>query len=144
MVAAKGVEIYPLEAIQGQMAQFYTPQSSDETMLVRIPGCICNSLFVHRSQTDQLLPVRGSFVLAVLENRTYRYIPMNAQQPQAVKIPPGVPHGAINPNDTSCLLVNAVLRHRPPHARDYVPIEPPVPYDVDAARAQLQATQVAC
>lgn len=67
------IEIQPLESIQGGMAQFYTPQSSNETMLVQIPPGAIDKLFVHRFQTDQLLVVRESFVLVILHNRQYRY-----------------------------------------------------------------------
>jgi len=39
------------------MIDFYTPQSSHETMLVQIPPEI-DDLFVHKSQTDQILLVK--------------------------------------------------------------------------------------
>lgn len=68
------VEIFPLESIKGGMAEFYAPQSSHETMLVNIPAQTIDDLFVHRTQTDQLLVVQGSFVLVVLQNRKYQYI----------------------------------------------------------------------
>lgn len=131
------VEIFPLESIKGGMAEFYTPQSSHETMLVNIPAQTIDDLFVHQTQTDQLLVVRGSFILVVLQNRKYQYIPLSEAQPQVVKIPPGVPHGAINLNDSPCVLVNAVLRHRSAIEQDYRPIRRPIPYDIDIAH-QLQ------
>lgn len=84
------------------MAQFYTPQSSHETMLVQIPAGTIDDLFVHRYQTDQILVVRGSFVLVVLSDRQYQYIPLSEHQPQVVTIPPGVPHGAINLSGEPC------------------------------------------
>ena len=59
-----------IESIQGGMAEFYTPQSSDETMVVKVPANTIDDLFVHKHQTDQLLVVRGSFVLVVLYNKT--------------------------------------------------------------------------
>ncbi|MBE9115568.1 dTDP-4-dehydrorhamnose 3,5-epimerase [Lusitaniella coriacea LEGE 07157] len=132
------IEIHLLESIQGGMAQFYTPQSSNETMLVQIPPGAIDKLFVHRFQTDQLLVVRESFVLVVLHNRQYRYVYLSETQPQAVKIPPGVPHGAINLNSRPCLVVNAVLRHGAPHPKDYRPIEPPFPYDLERVRTLLK------
>lgn len=131
------VEIFPLQSIKGGMAEFYTPQSSHETMLVNIPAQTIDDLFVHRTQTDQLLVVRGSFILVVLQNRKYQYIPLSESQPQVVKIPPGVPHAAINLSDSSCVLVNAVLRHSSPIEQDYRPIRRPIPYDIDIAH-QLQ------
>jgi hypothetical protein len=132
------VEIRPLKSIQGGMAQFYTPQSSHETMLVQIPAATIDDLFVHRFQTDQLLVVRGSFVLVVLQNRRYQYIPLSEKQPVVVKIPPFVPHGAINLSVEACVLVNAVLRHGTPHQRDYQPLRLPFPYDLEAAQLSLK------
>lgn len=132
------VEVRPLESIQGGMAQFYTPQSSHETMLVQIPAATIDDLFVHRFQTDQILVVRGSFVLVVLQNRRYQYIPLSEEQPTVVKIPPFVPHGAINLSVECCVLVNAVLRHGTPHQRDYQPLKLPFPYDLEAAQLSLK------
>ncbi len=119
------------------MAEFYTPQSSHETMLVQVPAGARDDLFVHHFQTDQLLVVRGNFVLVVLQNRKYRYIAVSENQPAVVKIPPGVPHGAINLSSEPCLVVNAVLRHGAVSERDYRPIKPPFPYDLKAAKAAL-------
>ncbi|MGK7877650.1 MAG: cupin domain-containing protein [Xenococcaceae cyanobacterium] len=138
----KGISIRPLESIQGGMAQFYTPQSSNETMLVQIPAGTVDDLFVHRFQTDQLLVVRGSFILVVLQNRQYQYIPLSERQPQVVTIPPGVPHGAINLNQEPCLLVNAVLRHGVALERDYRPLKRPFPYDLALAKAQLEKLEI--
>lgn len=133
-----GVSIRHLESIQGGMAQFYTPQSSNETMLVQVPPGTIDELFVHRYQTDQLLVVRGGFTLVVLHNRQYQYIPLSEYHPQVVTIPPGVPHGAINLDAEPCFLVNAVLRHGPVHERDYRPLKPPLPYDLSkVVRAEL-------
>jgi len=137
MALAKQVEVTQLESIQGGIAQFYTPQASDETMLVQMPANSVDDLFVHRHQTDQLLVVRGSFVLVILENRRYRYIPLSEQVPQLAKVPIGVAHGSINFSDQPCILVNAVLRHGPVLERDYRPIKPPHPYDLDQARLVL-------
>ena len=103
MGLTKKIEIRPLEAIKGGMAEFYTPQSSDETMLVQIPPQTIDDLFVHRFQTDQILVVRGSFVLVVLQNRQYQYIPLSDRSPTVVTIPPGVLHGAINLSAEPCL-----------------------------------------
>lgn len=132
------VEVRPLESIQGGMAQFYTPQSSHETMLVQIPAATVDDLFVHRFQTDQILVVRGSFVLVVLQNRRYQYIPLSEEQPTVVKIPPFVPHGAINLSIDYCVLVNAVLRHGTAHQRDYQPLKRPFPFDLEAAQLSLK------
>jgi dTDP-4-dehydrorhamnose 3,5-epimerase-like enzyme len=133
MGLTRQIEIIPLQSIKGGMAEFYTPQSSHETMLVNIPPDTIDDLFVHRAQTDQLLVVRGSFVLVILQNRKYQYIPLSEAQPQVVKIPPGVPHGAINLSEAPCVLVNAVLRHGDPIEQDYRPIRRPIPYDIETA-----------
>lgn len=134
----QGIEVRQLESIKGGMAEFYTPQSSHETMLVQIPPGTLDDLFVHRFQTDQLLVVRGSFVLVGLRNRCYQYIPLSEHKPMVVTIPPGVPHGAINLSAEPCVLVNAVLRHGPAYERDYNPMKPPFPYDLDAVLATVR------
>ena len=138
MALVRQIEISPLEAIESGMAQFYTPQSSHETMLVRIPPHAIDDLFVHHFQTDQLLCVRGDFTLVVLQNRQYRYVPLSQEAPCIVRVPPGIPHGAINLSDRPCLLVNAVLRRGPVHPKDYTPIPPPFPYDLQQARTVLE------
>ncbi|MGB7439711.1 MAG: hypothetical protein WA919_01470 [Coleofasciculaceae cyanobacterium] len=131
------IEVRQLESVKGGMTEFYTPQSSHETMLVQIPPGTIEELFVHRFQTDQLLVVRGSFVLVVLQNRCYRYIPLSEAQPVIAKIPPGILHGAINLNSEPCVLVNAVLRHGLVHEQDYRPRRKPFPYDLEEAQAKL-------
>jgi hypothetical protein len=124
-----------LESIQGGMALFYTPQSSHETMLVEIPAQCIDDLFVHHFQTDQLLVVKGSFVLVVLQNRRYQYLYLTENNPQVITIPPGIPHGAINLTSQPCLLVNAVLRHGGTHPKDYQPIPKPFPYNLETIRS---------
>ncbi len=133
----RGVTIQPIESIQGGMAEFYTPQSSNETMVVKVPANVIDDLFVHKKQTDQLLVVRGSFVLVVLYNKQYQYIPLSEDVPQVAIIPRGILHGAINFENRDCLLVNAVLRNGEPSARDYQPLPKPFPYDLEQARASL-------
>lgn len=134
-----GITLQKIESIQGGMAEFYTPQSSDETMVVKVPANTIDDLFVHKRQTDQLLVVRGSFVLVTLYNREYQYIPLSEKIPQVVTIPRGVLHGAINFEDQDCLLVNAVLRHGKPHEKDYLPMKKPFPYDLGKAKSILDS-----
>ena len=134
----QGVTVETIKSIQGGMAEFYTPQSSDETMVVKVPANTIDDLFVHKHQTDQLLVVKGSFVLVVLFDRQYQYIPVSEAIPQVVTIPKGVLHGSINLSDRDCLLVNAVLRHGEPTQRDYQPVVRPFPYDIAQARSSLQ------
>lgn len=132
-----GIKLQKIESIQGGMAEFYTPQSSDETMIVKVPAKTIDDLFVHKQQTDQLLVVKGSFVLVVLYNKEYQYIPLSEKVPQVVTIPRGILHGAINFEERDCLLVNAVLRHGEPQSRDYQPIKKPFPYDLAKAESTL-------
>lgn len=131
------ISIRSLESIEAGTTRFYTPQSSDETMLVNISAGSVEDLFVHRYQTDQLLLVKGSMTLVILSNRQYEYIYLNENYPQVVTIPPGVPHSAINLSNENCLLVNAVIRHGPAHPKDYQPIKPPFPYDFNKATQKL-------
>ena len=138
----QGVTLQTIKSIQGGMAEFYTPQSSDETMVVKVPAKTIDDLFVHKHQTDQLLVVRGSFVLVVLYDRAYQYIPLSEDLPQVVTIPRGVLHGSINFSDRDCLLVNAVLRHGEPSERDYQPVARPFPYDLEKAKLSLQDSSV--
>jgi dTDP-4-dehydrorhamnose 3,5-epimerase-like enzyme len=107
-------------------------------MVVKVPANTIDDLFVHRHQTDQLLVVRGSFVLVILYNRQYQYIPLSAKVTRVVTIPPGILHGSINLADEDCLLVNAVLRHANPHAKDYQPVPKPFPYKIEEAQLSLQ------
>jgi hypothetical protein len=136
MALKKQIYIRSLESIQGGMAEFYTPQASDETMLVKVPAGVHDDLFVHRFQTDQLLVVRGSFILVVLLNRQYQYIHLCDRTPQVVTIPPGILHGSINPYEEDCMVINAVLRHGEPSERDYLPRPKPFPYDLSKALTQ--------
>ncbi|MEO1432567.1 MAG: dTDP-4-dehydrorhamnose 3,5-epimerase [Cyanobacteria bacterium J06632_19] len=131
----RDIKIQYLESIKGGMTNFFTPQTSDETVLVKIPGNTIEDLFVHKSQTDQLLVVKGRFVLVTLINKQYQYIPLSDEYPAVVTIPPGVLHGAINVNSEPCVVVNALLRHREAQKLDYVTRGRPFPYDLEAAEA---------
>lgn len=61
MSSVTGIEICPLTSVKGGEIDFYTPQTSHETMLVEVPPGTIDDLFVHKSQTDQLLVVKGRF-----------------------------------------------------------------------------------
>jgi hypothetical protein len=82
--------------------------------------------------------VKGSFVLVVLYDRQYQYIPLTEEFPRVVTIPQGILHGSINLSDRDCLLVNAVLRHGASNPRDYQPVARPFPYDLAQAKLSLQ------
>lgn len=137
MSLVKRIEIRPLASVKGGMTEFYTPQSSHETILVQIPPKTTDDLFVHKSHTDQLFVVKGSFILVTLINKCYQYMPLSEHQPMVVTIPPGVLHGAINLASEPCVLVNALLRHHPANERDYQPWQRPFPYNIAAAEAML-------
>jgi len=137
MSSARGIEIRQLTATKGGMTDFYTPQSSDETILVQIPPNTVEDLFVHKAQTDQLLVVKGRFVLVTLINRQYEYLVLSDRQHIVVTIPPGVLHGAVNLDPEPCVVINAVLRHGAANARDYIPRQRPFPYDLVTAQRLL-------
>ena len=134
MSLSKGVEIHHLTSVKAGMIQLYTPQASHETMLVQIPANTIDDMFVHKYQTDQLMVVRGNFILVILHNGKYQYIPLSDAAPQVVTIPPLVPHSAINIGDDSCMLINAVIRHGQSHPSDYRPLKAPFPYDLPQAQ----------
>ncbi len=143
MSKIRGIEIRYLESIKGGMTKFFTPQASDETVLVQIPANTAEDLFVHKSQTDQLLVVKGLLVLVTFINKQYQYIPLSEKYPAVVTIPPGVLHGAINTSSEPCVIVNAVLRHREPQKLDYVTRGKPFPYDLEAAEAAWNELEAA-
>lgn len=135
---SKGLEICPLnpgekEENRGVKEHLF----SQETMLVTIEPGTVEELFVHHYQTDQLLVVQGAVVLVVLQNRNYQYIVMSDCEPVVVKIPPGIPHGVINPTAKPCIMLNGVLRHGAAHERDYRPQKRPFPYDMEAVKTRL-------
>jgi dTDP-4-dehydrorhamnose 3,5-epimerase-like enzyme len=129
MSLSKGVEVHSLTSAKAGMIKFYTPQSSNETMLVQVPPNTIDDMFVHKYQTDQLMVVRGSFILVILHDGKYQYMLLSEAEPQVVTIPPGVPHSAINISKEPCMLINAVIRHGRSHPADYRPLKAPFPYD---------------
>lgn len=121
MTRLRRVEILPLERSRSGHALFSAPCPSDETLIAEIPPERACELFCHRHQTDQLMVLRGAIDLVVLENRRLHGITLREDEATWVRIPPGVPHGAINRGRTPALVVNAVLRHGPSDPRDYRP-----------------------
>ncbi len=133
MALTRRVELVPLERTASGNALFSQAQPSDETLIADLAPHQPVSLFCHRRQTDQLILLRGSLELVVLEDGRLLRIPLREDEPVLVRIPPGVPHGAVNSSRRYATVVNAVLRHGPPDPRDYKPR--PLPY---ALRAQWQ------
>ncbi|MCD8485232.1 cupin domain-containing protein [Kamptonema cortianum] len=138
-----GVEICPLDrVVQSGNTIVEPPLLSHETTLVTIAPGTVEDLFVHHYQTDQLLVVQGSVVLVALLDRQYQYILLRGEQPTLVKIPPGVPHGAINLSQKSCVAINSILRHGPVCDRDYRPVKKPFPYELSLVRELLTGLSI--
>lgn len=134
--ATRGVEICPVD--QAGVKEFQIPSSHETTLVYIAPGTI-EDLFVHHSQTDQLLVVRGQAVLTILQEGQYQYILLSDRDLRVVKIPPGIPHGAINLTSEPCIAINSVIRHSPPHAKDYQPLPVHKPYNLDLVSTLLEA-----
>ncbi len=121
MALARQVEILPLQRTAAGSNIFSAPQISHETLIAEVGTANNCELFCHRRQTDQLMVLRGSVDLVLLQNGGLRRIRLREDEASWVRIPPGVPHGVINHGSTPAVLVNAVLRHGPPDPRDYRP-----------------------
>ena len=81
------------------------------------PRVYCKSLR-HRYQTDQLLELRGAIEL-IVPDRCSRRFHLRADRATWQRIPPAIPHAAMNRGDDPALVVHAVLRHGPRDPRDY-------------------------
>ncbi|MBD2137299.1 cupin [Anabaena sp. FACHB-1237] len=134
MTCSKSINIQKLESMKVGMVSFYSLANSNQTTLVHIAGNFIDNMFVHRHQTDQLLVVKGQILITSLHKREYQYIFLSEREPKIITIPPGVLHGAINLSEEPCLIVNAVLHHGQTNEKDYRPIKPPLPYDIDWAQ----------
>ncbi|MCT0226113.1 cupin domain-containing protein [Synechococcus sp. CS-1328] len=121
MGLARYVELLPIQRSFSGRTLFSEPQASDETLIAEVGTDRIDELFCHRNQTDQLMVLRGSIDLVVLQQKRLHRITLREDEPSLVRIPPGVPHGAINRGRTPALVVNAVLRHGPNDPRDYRP-----------------------
>jgi mannose-6-phosphate isomerase-like protein (cupin superfamily) len=100
---------------------FSEPLPSDETLIAEIAPTHTGELFCHRRQTDQLMVIKGELQLVVVEQGGLRQLTLREGDGTWVRIPPGVPHGAINRGRSPVLVVNAVLRHGDTDPRDYQP-----------------------
>ncbi|MCP9926996.1 cupin domain-containing protein [Cyanobium sp. CH-040] len=121
MALSRRIELAPVSHNRAGATLFSEPLPSDETLIAEIGTDTSGTLFCHRRQTDQLRVLRGAFDLLVLEDRRLRRITLREDEPTWVRIPPGVPHGAINRGTTPAVVVNAVIRHGPSDPRDYRP-----------------------
>ncbi len=134
MSLSKGVEIHHLTSIKAGMLDFYDAKTSHETMLVGVPPNTVDDFFVHKYQTDQLMAVRGNFIIIILHDGKYQYVSLSEAKPEVITIPRMVPHAAINLGSEPCMLINGVIRHGKPHPLDYRPIKAPFPYDLNLMR----------
>ena len=128
------VEILPLNSSQAGSTLFSSPQPSDATLIATVGTTPAHELFCHRKQTDQLLLLQGAVDLVVLHNKQLHTIAMRVENACWVRIPPGIPHGAINRGGSPALMVNAVQRHGEPDARDYRPLPIPMSLQQDWIR----------
>ena len=121
MSSHRPVEILPRSDLQAGVAFFSDPLPSDATLIAEVPSSEQPQLFCHRRQTDQLMVLRGSIDLIVVQDRQLYRITLREDEATWVRIPAGVPHGAINRSCEATVMVNAVLRHGPSDPRDYRP-----------------------
>ena len=136
MALRHSVEVLTSSGSPAGLAFFHAPMPSDETLIAELAPTARPELFCHRHQTDQLMVLRGSIDLVVLQNRQLHCITLREDEATWVRIPPCVPHGAINRGRTAALLVNAVVRHGCGDARDYLPR--PLPRAMTAAWMAMQ------
>ena len=138
MSPLRRIELFPGRPSQSGSTLFSQPLPSDETLIAEVHRSSRGELFCHRYQTDQLLVISGSLDLIVLQQKCLRCIHLREDESTWVRIPPGVPHGAINRGSRPALVVNALLRHGPSDVRDYQPR--PIPRALAQAWRDLQAT----
>jgi hypothetical protein len=129
------VTLIPCDAHRSGATVFGTPQPSDETMIAEVGPATAAELYCHRHQTDQLMVLRGSLDLIVLQEGRLERIRLRDDGATWLRIPPGVPHGAINRGPRPAVVVNAVLRHGPSDPRDYR--ARPIPAALASAWAEL-------
>jgi hypothetical protein len=137
MALSRRVEIVPCHGSMAGATLFSSPRPSDETLIAEVGTSRHGELFCHRRQTDQLMVLRGCIDLVVLQERRLNRITLREDEAAWVRIPPGVPHGAINRGRQPAVVVNAVLRHGPSDPRDYRPR--PVPQALIGDWAALMA-----
>ena len=140
MAQCRSVEILTSHGACVGLAFLRQPLASNETLIAEVAPSTRAELFCHRHQTDQLMVLRGGIDLIVLQDKQLRRIALREDEPTWVRIPPGVPHGAINRGPVPAIVVNAVLRHRPSDGRDYQ--TRPVPVAFAAEWAHLHRDQV--
>ena len=104
MALVRRIEVQPLMGEQAGTLFFSAPRRSDETLIAEVApwrGEAAHDidLYCHRFQTDQLMVLKGSIELLVLQERTLRRLTLREDEATWVRIPPGVPHGPSDPRD---------------------------------------------
>jgi hypothetical protein len=141
MAFQRPITVLPRQVSQSGTLLVSTPLPSDETQIAEVCSRTGGELFCHRRQTDQLMVLRGAIDLIVLQAGILRRITLREDEGTWVRIPPGVPHGAINRGRQPAVVVNAVLRHGPSDPRDYRPR--PVPAALAPTWAAIAASATA-
>ncbi len=100
------VALIPCDSHRSGATLFGAPRPSDETMIAEVGPATAAELYCHRYQTDQLMVLRGSLDLIVLQEGRLRRISLRDDAATWVCIPPGVPHGAINRGQRPAVVVN--------------------------------------
>ena len=113
------VAVIPWQGCRSGATVFGAPRPSDETMIAEVSDSAAGELYCHRHQTDQLMVLRGWLDLIVVQAGRLQLITLRDDEATWVRIPPRVPHGAINRGSRPAVVVNAVLRHGPSDPRDY-------------------------
>lgn len=119
MRTSRSIELLSARSTASGSTVLSEPLASDETLIAEVRSSDRGELFCHRFQTDQLQVISGSLDLIVLQDRRLRCIHLREDEPIWLRIPPGVPHGAINRSSRPAVVVNAVLRHGASDPRDY-------------------------
>ncbi|MAN20136.1 MAG: hypothetical protein CMN94_10280 [Synechococcus sp. EAC657] len=133
----QNIEIFQCTSHDSGTAFFSDPLLCDETLIAEVKPSLHSDLYCHRNQTDQLMVLRGSLDLMILQNKTFKCIHLCDSERLWVRIPPFIPHAAINRTSESVMLVNAVRRHGPVDSRDYKPR--PIPNLLKQEWHRLQA-----
>ena len=132
------IEVFQSFSHESGVAFFSDPLLCDETLIAEVKPSLNSDLYCHRNQTDQLMVLRGSLDLIILQNKTFECVHLCEKDRLWVRIPPYIPHAAINRTKESVMLVNAVRRHGPVDSRDYK--ARPIPNLLKQEWQRLQAT----
>ena len=102
--------------------KFYSAYESTNTFIVKISPGNAFEMFRHSAQTDQLITVKGTSHLLWIEEDRLKCYTMHESSPAVVTVPPGVIHGSINTGDSTCTIVNALIKKGEPAPDEYTPI----------------------